>query len=331
LAKPLPFVQASAAAVDAVSSLIAIEAAEGLLLAVVTPVFGLEKSDRVFRIAAERLDRACHELPMDNPRRFLTRAISDLNAALFSAGNAADEKDIHQASIACLFHSGNQVTYAHIGNDRLYLLRDGLIKAVTLDHTQAQQMVDQALLKPSEARNHALAKVLLRALGRKPIIDVPVQGPFPAKKGDQYILCAKGLVRRIDDNVIGNLIASEELTDATNSICRRAEESPGEPDDVIAVQAIRFGDAAHRKVVAYNPLDNIARTLMKQDRTTGKDEITPRGWWIRGTVGLLLILYLLIFAVCDPRLDKWIGSEPDAQSSQDPAVNPTAPGKADAK
>ncbi len=286
---------------DAFQTLGAFENTEGLLLVLTAPV-GETMAPEAAQHVLERVGQTFYEMPMDDPKRFLTKVVSDANAALFALGQSVDPPKAIEASIACLFFSAGHISYSHIGNARIYLLSDGVIRCVTQDHTQAQQMVDSALLKPEEARNHPFSLNLLRALGRRPIIEVPVHRSIPVKNGDHYILCSSSVAKRLDDENIGSLIVSGDINTACQSIHHEAELVEGIADDILSVQAIRFGDELPSpKVKAYNPLDNIAKSLMRKEGTMeGKNENLSRNLLIRAGIAAFLFCYMLLFAICNP-------------------------------
>jgi serine/threonine protein phosphatase PrpC len=300
LPKPLVFQHAAAWASGQDDVVGHFETGRNLLLSVTSPLCRPSLLARAARLTRDRIDWTCREMPQDNPRRFLTKVFGDANSALFAAGNQEGEPGAMALSMAAFWTDGLDVAYGHVGNARLYLLRDGLIRAVTQDHTQAQQMVDQALLKPEEAKNHPFSREVLRGLGRKPMIDAPVLGPLPAKNGDYYILCSAGLVRRLSDADIGNTIVEGELLDACHRLISMAVSATGGEDDLVAIQAVRFGDpSGGRRVEAYNPIDNITRSLMKSEAT---EEPILRDKKILGRLiaAALLGAYLLVFLIADP-------------------------------
>ncbi|MCL4233954.1 MAG: hypothetical protein KJ042_05510 [Deltaproteobacteria bacterium] len=318
--KSLPRQHAAAWATPWEETVSRFETGPHLLLVLTSPLCDASRAARANRALRERVEWTTREVPQDNSRRFLTRAIGDANATLFSAANSDGEPGSLPLSVVALWTNGAEVAYAHVGNARLYMLRDGMIRPVTQDHTQAQAMVDQALLKPEEARNHPFSREILRSLGRKPMIDVPVQGPVPAKNGDYYILCSAGITRRLADSDIGNAIVEGELLDACHAIVQMAVDAGGDPEDILAVQAIRFGDqGGGRRVEAYNPIDNITRSLMKAE-TGASTYLSDKGLVARAIATLAMLIYLFVFAVCDPDCGSSIRAVEESISGDEESV-----------
>lgn len=102
--------------------------------------------------------------------------------------------------IACLF-KGNNVTVGHVGDSRLYRLRDGSFEQITTDHSVVQELIDQAGMTPEQAAAAAPKNLVTRALG----IDEAVQVDIYEERlnpGDIYVLCTDGLHDMVNDEEI---------------------------------------------------------------------------------------------------------------------------------
>jgi PPM family protein phosphatase len=129
----------------------------------------------------------------------------------------------------------NAVGYlAWAGDSRAYLLRNGRLRLLTRDHTVIQDLVDDGLIRPEEARGHAEANVVTRAIGAEPEIEID-SATVPFLAGDRMILCSDGLTGSVGDGTIAALLdAAETPEDACRSLLRAALED-GAPDNVSVV------------------------------------------------------------------------------------------------
>jgi serine/threonine protein phosphatase PrpC len=90
----------------------------------------------------------------------------------------------------------------HVGDSRAYLLRDDTLFRLTIDHTLAQQMVDEKMMTPTEAQHSPLSHVLVNAVGGKSdTIDVEMR-LLSLQLDDQLLLCTDGLYDMVDDERI---------------------------------------------------------------------------------------------------------------------------------
>jgi protein phosphatase len=122
----------------------------------------------------------------------------------------------------------------HVGDSRVYLFRGGRLRQVTKDHSLVQEQVDQGLLTPEEAQDHALRHMILRALGIQDDLAVDlVSGK--ARPDDLFLLCSDGLSDMVGDLLIEERLASDlSLGEKADRLVRDACEAGGH-DNVTVV------------------------------------------------------------------------------------------------
>ncbi|MDI6023434.1 protein phosphatase 2C domain-containing protein [Leucobacter sp. UT-8R-CII-1-4] len=130
---------------------------------------------------------------------------------------------------------GDQLALAHIGDSRLYLLRDGKMNQITKDHTFVQRLVDSGRITEEEAKTHPRRSVLMRVLGdvdSSPDIDTEVLDTRP---GDLWLLCSDGLCGYVEEEDIEKiLLRRPSLQGAVDNLIDKAL-SFGAPDNVTVV------------------------------------------------------------------------------------------------
>lgn len=130
--------------------------------------------------------------PLDAPER-LTRAIAEANRRIHEAAQKDDELDGMGTTVVCLLLARSGPSWlAHVGDSRLYRLRDGRIEPLTEDHSLVAALVRQGVLTPEEARHDPRRNQILRALGVRREVEVDVT-PLEPLPGDSYLLCTDGL------------------------------------------------------------------------------------------------------------------------------------------
>ena len=131
--------------------------------------------------------------------------------------------------------SGTKVTTAHIGDSRIYLARDGVVKQITSDHTFVQRLVDTGRISEAEALIHPRRSVLMRVLGdveQFPEVDTEI---FETKAGDRWLVCSDGLSGVIPEGILTQILLSKMPADeATELLIGEAKEF-GAPDNVTVV------------------------------------------------------------------------------------------------
>ena len=162
-------------------------------------------------------------------RTLLQQANRDIVARQAEGGRlAAMRSTLVVAAIDLL---DNQLVWAHTGDSRAYLFRDGAQVARTTDHSLVQQMVVGGMLDAEGARLHPQRNVLLSALGSvdEPP-DIEVSAPFALVPGDVLLLCSDGVWELLGDaGLLALLRASRNASQWIEEIDRQvaASAKPG--------------------------------------------------------------------------------------------------------
>lgn len=135
--------------------------------------------------------------------------------------------------VAGLFH-GPQITLAHVGDSRAYVLGPEGIRQVTRDHSWVAEQVANGILTPSEARVHPFRNVITQALGNGGELDVEVQS-LDLQKSERLLLCSDGLSGMIADKQIWDIVErSGNIESALESLISTAKKHGGE-DNITAI------------------------------------------------------------------------------------------------
>ncbi len=106
-----------------------------------------------------------------------------------------------------VFINGNALSWAHVGDSRLYRFSNDGLEQCTTDQTLVNQMIKEGKLNPSEAGNHDMKHVLLQALGTAERADPQICGPVPVQPGDYYFLCSDGIYDILSDSELALLFS----------------------------------------------------------------------------------------------------------------------------
>ena len=101
-----------------------------------------------------------------------------------------------------------RVPWQHdVGDSRVYQLRDDKLYQLTFDHSLVWEMQAAGEVTDETARSGVIPKnVITRSLGPNASVQIDLEGPFPIKKGDRFLLCSDGLSGQINDEEIGCLM-----------------------------------------------------------------------------------------------------------------------------
>ena len=163
----------------------------------VRTVLGLLKDS----IEREDLTRHDEASGLSRPGILLRDAIQRANKVIYqTAKTQANCEGMGTTVVAGLFFD-DRLTVAHVGDSRLYRLRQGTLEQVTRDHSLLQELVARGFYTPEEAQRAAAKNYVTRALGVEPTVDVEIT-EVPVERDDVYLLCSDGLCDMVDDSDI---------------------------------------------------------------------------------------------------------------------------------
>ena len=136
--------------------------------------------------------------------------------------------------VAGLIQDG-ELHWAHCGDSRLYVVRDGALLSRTRDHSYIEAQASAGASTEGVNRN-----VLFTCLGStvRPMFDVA--GPLKLREGDKLLLCSDGLWGSVDDDEIVSMLASVPVADAVPALVERALAIAGERSDNVTVIALEW-------------------------------------------------------------------------------------------
>lgn len=145
------------------------------------------------------------------------------------------------ATAVALILREDRFTCLWAGDSRIYLLRDGVLRQITRDHSYVQRLIDSGSLTPEEGRRHPGANVITRAVGASGPLELDmVQGD--SRPGDVYLLCSDGLSNVVADAEIADRLAALPCEEASAALLELAL-ARGAPDNVTLVVLARLADA----------------------------------------------------------------------------------------
>ena len=124
----------------------------------------------------------------------------------------------------CLIYN-NRAYIAHVGDSRIYRIRNGLIRQLTQDHSYVETLVKEGTISKEEAVHHPKKNILMKALGCNAFVepDVMVRGFM---KEDILLICSDGLTNMVDSKTILN-IAKEDFEKAPKELVDLANQNGG--------------------------------------------------------------------------------------------------------
>lgn len=123
--------------------------------------------------------------------------------------------------------------FAHVGDSRAYLMRDGNLSQLTADHTVVAEHVRAGRLTAEEATNHPQRSMLTRALGLTPDVEVDAFD-LTLQPGDRLLVCSDGVTSMLDDAAIGVALGNATAEESVWKLVEEANRAGGH-DNITAV------------------------------------------------------------------------------------------------
>ena len=232
------------------------------LLAVADGMGGHAGGDVASRLAIAALaplDRTEHgpeealtdlEHTVERARQDLVR-VSDADPELVGMGT----------TVTALLHTGTTLVMAHLGDSRAYLLRDGRLTQVTVDHTFVQHLVDTGRISPEEAEHHPQRNVVMRVLGDFDVDLTPDMSVREARAGDRWLLCSDGLSGFVSPEQITEVLTETAAPDEAADLLITLSMTAGSTDNITVVVAdvVEDDDAPAAEDAASAPVEESCR------------------------------------------------------------------------
>jgi len=178
--------------------------------------------------------------------RMVREQVLKANASIYHAAQSQPQyAGMGTTLVVCLFYD-NKALVAHLGDSRLYRMRDNVLKQVTRDHSLLQEQIDSGLITPEQAKHAQHKNLVTKALGIDPTVEPEVR-EYEARPGDIYLLCSDGLCDMVEDGDISMTLEAlgANLKLAAQQLVQMANDNGGKDNvSVILVRVLREYPAA---------------------------------------------------------------------------------------
>ncbi len=212
----------------------------GRLAIVADGMGGHEGGQIASRLAVETFTKAYADASDPDPQRRLLTALDQAHRAIQQ--RATQDPHLTSMGTTCTAVAliDTRLHFVHVGDSRLYLLREGKLRILSRDHTLIARLIEKGLIRPDQAQNHPQKHVLTSALGipdEEMEIDAPPE-PLPLHHGDTLMICTDGLWGQMEAGEIEHALASQSPDSACRSLVQLAKDRGG-PDN-ITLQVLRI-------------------------------------------------------------------------------------------
>ncbi len=223
-----------------------------------------------------------------NSQDFQNWLVNTTNLAHASIGDliAADhEKRGMGTTFSTIAALEDKIGIGHIGDSRIYKLRNGVFEQISIDHTYVQSLVDSGEITQAEAAIHPRRNLLIRAIDGIHEVSMDID-LIEVQSGDRFLLCSDGLTGVVSDTQISEQLSKPDLTTAVAHLIEMALAA-GAPDNV----TIAVCEVIHADEELLNGITPIVvgafeeRELSAEETSTSKKSL-----WIKIAAAVILAI-----------------------------------------
>jgi protein phosphatase len=200
---------------------------DGMVFAVADGLGGEAAGEVASQLALDVLARELDRAPGSwAVAKRLRRAVHEANMEIYTKAMTVPELRRMGTTITSTALVGGTLAAAHVGDTRLYLLRDATLTQLTKDHTWVGEQVGYGLLSVEEARVHPKRHVLTRCLGHELIVGVDTL-TMDLRPGDVVLQCSDGVHGLVGTGELTEILVAHAPEAACRAIIRRGREEGG--------------------------------------------------------------------------------------------------------
>jgi len=178
-----------------------------------------------------------------DPAAFLQKYITD---AHFALGEYAKARDLIESPrttcVACIVQNST-AQWAHVGDSRLYHVRDGRIRAQTRDHSRVQMLVDQGRVREEAVAAHPDRNKIFNCIGASALPQVELSKSTSLREDDTLMLCSDGVWGPLSGILITRTLLKSEIIRSVPALLDLAEFRAGNDCDNLSVVAMTWAES----------------------------------------------------------------------------------------
>ena len=208
-----------------------------------------------------------------NPANALHTAIVKANAAIWNESHVNIQLKGMGTTVVALLLTPDKAIFAHVGDSRIYQLRQGKILHRTFDHSHVFELVKAGLITEEQARLSEKSNIITRGLGIRATVDIEITDNLSYQKGDRFLLCTDGIWGMLPEN------------DLIEFVCREGKIEQITQGLIEKIDAIGFENGGRH--------DNLTAALVEIDTNSTINQLASPKAKKKGSLVILMLLVVL--------------------------------------
>ncbi len=212
-----------------------------------------------------------------NPSKFLADYIMQVHDVIENHVAAKGLIDHPRTTIVAAIAQNDELYVAHVGDSRLYHLRNGKVISRTEDHSKVQLMFRRGLINLGQMAIHPERNKIYNCLGGDVKPKVELSEKRGLRDGDTILLCSDGLWSLVGDEKMAEILSSDTVNIAIPELLDLAESRADSKSDNMSAIGFNWGGTVSGKLsvsTAIMPLDSVT-TILMNPQPAGDESAVP--------------------------------------------------------
>jgi protein phosphatase len=167
-------------------------------------------------------------------RNILNKAIGTANTRVYEKACKEDEYAGMGTTLVCGIVTPARAIIANVGDSRAYIIDGEAISRITRDHSIVEELVEQGVITPEEARYHPRRNLITRALGTETEVRCDIYS-LELRPGDRLLFCSDGLTNTVEASEIHSIVVNSDDISAACAALIAMANSRGGPDNITVI------------------------------------------------------------------------------------------------
>ncbi len=177
-----------------------------------------------------------------SPLSFLSDAVNGAHQAILGHAEKHGMLESPRTTVVAAIIQKGAACWVHVGDSRVYLLRDGQVVSKTLDHSHVQQLVQKGIVREEAVSSHPDRNKIFNCLGAHIPPRIELSAKHALKTGDTLLLCSDGLWGPLPPRQLASAFMNEPLAKAVPAIMSQAEQRAGKDADNVTALAMTWNE-----------------------------------------------------------------------------------------
>ena len=204
---------------------------EGLLVVVCDGLGGNKAGDIASKLAVKTVEESFRNLTDKDILERIKHSILDANKMVVYESNKDFDMKGMATTVEVLFLQNDTAYWGHVGDSRIYYLKNDKLIQLSKDHSLVQKLVDEGYLTLKEAENHPNKNIIMRALGDSASIEVDLSKlKISPKDNGKFFVCTDGVTGVVNDSELEQILQNPDLDSIVQQLSVLVEDR-GAPDN----------------------------------------------------------------------------------------------------